>query len=183
MDAREAADSEAAQEAKRQDWEKRRAPPTDECATQAQLKFIEDLGGTIPINARKHEASELIGRLLAEREASESVTTTPTRSLKKDGDSKLRDMLASHRIKPGQTTFDVCLPARQPYEGKATLKQRDLIWHLGFRDQAVIDSLGKWQASALIDQIKTHKKQGGSSVILFLIVIVFAAVIFVRWLS
>ena len=35
------------------------------------------------------------------------------------------------------------VPEREPYEGKATLKQKAKLWHMGYHDQSVIDSLGK----------------------------------------
>lgn len=124
MEASEAAESEASREAKRQNLEKRRSRPTDDVATEAQMKFIEDLGGTISVNATKHEASELIGRLLAERDASESPPPLLPRSSKKPDDSKLREAIADHQIKAGQTAFEVRLPTRQPYEGKATLRRK-----------------------------------------------------------
>lgn len=45
------------------------------------------------------------------------------------------------------------VPDKQPYEGKATQRQKQRIWDLGFRDQSVIDTLGKRQASFVIDQL------------------------------
>ncbi|MDP3070964.1 MAG: hypothetical protein Q8N18_11790 [Opitutaceae bacterium] len=182
MEASEATESEASRETRRQDFERRRAPATDDSATMAQVKFIEDLGGTIPTGTTKHQASELIGRLLAEREevAGNSNSTSPPSS-KKAGDTKLMKATNAHKIKPGQTVFDVSLPARQPYEGKATLKQKDLIWSLGFKDQAVIDSLGKWQASALIDQMKSQRKPGSGPALILLIFIVIAVALVAKF--
>ena len=58
------------------------------------------------------------------------------------------------------------VPEKQPYEGKATQKQKQKLWDLGLRNTKTIDELGKRQASALIDQIlggyKEHfgKKNG-----------------------
>ena len=49
--------------------------------------------------------------------------------------------------------FSVSLPEKEPYEGKATQKQKQRIWELGYRDQSVIDTLGKKQAGILIDQL------------------------------
>lgn len=51
------------------------------------------------------------------------------------------------------------LPEKEPYEGKATQKQKQKIWDLGFKDQTIIDNLGKKQASALIDQLINAIKQ------------------------
>ena len=48
----------------------------------------------------------------------------------------------------------VTIPEKHPYEGKASLKQKRLLWDYGFRDQAILDNLGKVQASAMITQIK-----------------------------
>ncbi len=183
MEAREEAESEASREAKRQVWESRRTSGAEESPTKAQLKFIEDLGGTVSPDATKRDASETIGRLLAERESSESEPPGSPQSAKKATDEKLHQALAGHKVKEGQTVYEICLPARQPYEGKATLKQKDLIWSLGFKDQAVIDSLGKWQASALIDQIKAQQNSSGSSVLLGLIIVVVAIVVVVKLLS
>lgn len=48
---------------------------------------------------------------------------------------------------------EIDIPEKQPYEGKATQKQKQKVWELGFAEQEVIDDLGKAQASALIDQL------------------------------
>lgn len=50
-------------------------------------------------------------------------------------------------------TFTFTIPPRAPYEGKATQKQKHLLWQLDFKDKTVIDNLGKSQASSLINQI------------------------------
>ncbi len=52
-----------------------------------------------------------------------------------------------------ETHFQAALPEKQPYEGKATQRQKQRIWELGVRDQQLIDGLGKKQASVLIDQL------------------------------
>jgi hypothetical protein len=59
-------------------------------------------------------------------------------------------------------TFKYDIPKPQPYEGKASRKQKRLIWELGFRDTTIIDSLGRAQASALIEQLIAHgrKREG-----------------------
>lgn len=183
MDANEVGQSEASREARLQDWEKRRTSTNEESVTKAQLKFIEDLGGTIASGATKYEASELIGRLLAKGDAPQSSPSILPRSPKESDDAKLHEAIAGHQIKSDQTVFEVALPARQPYEGKATLKQKDLIWSLGFKDRAVIDSLGKWQASALIDQMKARRKLGSSSVFIFLVIVVVLVVLGLKALS
>ena len=56
----------------------------------------------------------------------------------------------SEQSAPG---FHAAFPAKQPYEGKATQKQKQRIWELGFRNRDVIDDLGKKQAGILIDQL------------------------------
>jgi hypothetical protein len=53
--------------------------------------------------------------------------------------------------------ISVNIPAMQPYEGKATQKQKQKLWDMGYEDQSVIDGLGKRQASALIEQLKQHE--------------------------
>lgn len=84
---------------------------------------------------------------------------------------------AAHRVQPGQTAIAITIPARQPYEGDATMKQKDFLWGLGMRDQAILETLGKWQASAVIDQIKAQQpKDSIAMVILFLVVLIFIAV-------
>ena len=45
------------------------------------------------------------------------------------------------------------IPEKEPFEGKATQKQKQKIWELGYKDEAVIAALGKKQASFLIDQL------------------------------
>ena len=82
--------------------------------------------------------------------------------------------VAAHRIQSDQTAFQITIPDRRPYEPKATLKQKDYLWGLGMRDQAILETLGKWQASSVIEQIK--KQQGNSMSGLLLVVI--ALVIF-----
>ena len=49
--------------------------------------------------------------------------------------------------------FRFSLPEKEPYEGKATQKQKQKIWELGYKDTSVIDGLGKKQASYLIDKL------------------------------
>jgi hypothetical protein len=50
------------------------------------------------------------------------------------------------------------VPDKDPYEGNASLKQKQFIWELGYHDQTVIDKLGKKQASAVIDQLIQSRK-------------------------
>lgn len=183
LEVREAAESEESRESKRRSWEELRAPRTDEGATIAQMKFIEDLGGNISNSASMHEASELIGRLLAERDGADS-DSVPLSPMRTAPDGKLRQAVAAYHPRPGQTTFEVSLPVRQPYEGRATLKQKDLIWSLGFKDQAVIDSLGKWQASALIDQLKAREQSGCGTILvvgIMIVVVVAIAILVSNW--
>lgn len=45
------------------------------------------------------------------------------------------------------------VPDREPYEDNATKRQKHKVWTLGYHDTTVIDSLGKNQASAVIDQL------------------------------
>lgn len=53
------------------------------------------------------------------------------------------------------------IPEKQPYEGKATQKQKQKIWELGCSDEKIIDELGKQQASWLIDNlIEAQRKRG-----------------------
>jgi hypothetical protein len=59
----------------------------------------------------------------------------------------------------------VALPEKQPYEGKATMKQKQKLWEMGYQDQTVIDSLGKRQASFLIDSIKGAENRAGAKAI------------------
>lgn len=52
--------------------------------------------------------------------------------------------------------FQFKLPDREPFEGKATQKQKHRIWQLGIKDEVLISGLGKQQASALIDALYKH---------------------------
>lgn len=81
---------------------------------------------------------------------------------------------AAHRVQPGQIAYEMSIPGRQPYEPNATMKQKDYLWGLGVRDQAILENLGKWQASAVIDQIKQEqgKKQNSSMAAALLVVII-----------
>jgi hypothetical protein len=55
--------------------------------------------------------------------------------------------------------FRFTLPEKQPFEGKATQKQKHRIWQLGLRDEELIRSLGKQQAACLIDALYRHHRQ------------------------
>ena len=73
---------------------------------------------------------------------------------------KFTEKILAPKKEDGIVEFQYTLPDREPYEGKATLKQKQKIWELKYRDQAVIDKLGKRQASFLIDVLlKAHKKE------------------------
>ena len=76
--------------------------------------------------------------------------------------------------------FKITLPDKDPYEGKATQKQKQKIWELGFRDQSVIDSLGKRQASILIDALlrDTNGQTAAPLIIFGLLFLIIGAVIF-----
>ena len=170
--ARDEAATESERESERLNFEKRQAVQKSEKPTEAQLKFIADLGGSLPLNATKQNASELIGQLLAERDEAEPAPSKPVRTKGKADDTALHKAIAAHKPAGAKWTIDARIPARQPYEGRATLKQKDLLWSLGFKDQAILDSLGKWQASALIDQIKTKQNSGCGGAVGLLIIIV-----------
>jgi hypothetical protein len=158
---------------RREDLKAQQAP------TEAQLKYIAHMGGVLSAKATKAEASELIDKLLAEQDPIEP----PTRLGSKNAaaQSALEKAVANHESRSNaKTRVSVQIPPRQPYEGKATLKQKDLLWQMGFKDQDVLDSLGKWQASSLIDQLKAAKK-GGCSSGLILLIIVIVVIVFVAF--
>ena len=46
------------------------------------------------------------------------------------------------------------IPDKEPYEGKATMRQKKRIWQLGYKNQEIINTLGKQQASSIITQIQ-----------------------------
>lgn len=50
--------------------------------------------------------------------------------------------------------FDV--PPRQPYEPNATKHQKNRIWKLGYKNQEVMDNLGRDQAEFIIRKIHTE---------------------------
>jgi hypothetical protein len=57
------------------------------------------------------------------------------------------------------TQVNLDIPVRMPDEEPATKKQKDYIRSLVLEiDEQQVNSLGKWQASALIDQIKIQKE-------------------------
>lgn len=62
-----------------------------------------------------------------------------------------RDYLG--RVSP-VTTVPRFTSERGPYEMDATPKQLEYLWDLGFRDCAILDRLGKHQASELIAQLR-----------------------------
>ena len=86
---------------------------------------------------------------------------------------ELERAIQAHKSKSGgDTSYDIKLPSRRPYEPSATLKQKDLLWALGVRDQAIIVSLGKWQASAMIDQIEKQRSNSGCLLLFGILVLV-----------
>lgn len=50
--------------------------------------------------------------------------------------------------------FLINIPDKEPFEGKATMKQKKLLWDIGYKDQEVIKNLGKQQASSIITQMQ-----------------------------
>lgn len=72
-----------------------------------------------------------------------------------------------------KSSFHVTLniPDKEPFEGKATQRQKQRIWELGYQDEDMIKQLGKKQASAVISQItRAYQKEHGrrSAVRMFL---------------
>jgi hypothetical protein len=64
------------------------------------------------------------------------------------------------------------IPDKQPFEGKAIQKQKQLIWDLGCRDEEMIANLGKKQASSVINQLskaqnRFRQEKGGRTAFLF----------------
>jgi polyhydroxyalkanoate synthesis regulator phasin len=126
-------------------------------AREAEFKEMET-----PVVSAKDEIPDIDRRV---------VKVSAQQQTKQDA---LASAVAAHRVQPGQTTFPVTIPGRQPYEPNATLKQKDYLWGLGMRDQTILEALGKWQASAVIEQIK--KQQSNSLPGILLVFITFALV-------
>ena len=78
--------------------------------------------------------------------------------------------------------ISVTIPDKEPFEGKATQKQKQYIWDLGYQDEEAISDLGKKQASAIIEQLKTaheHSDQatdGLATITLSVIVLVICGI-------
>ena len=53
-----------------------------------------------------------------------------------------------------EVKVSVTIPDKEPFEGKATQKQKQYLWDLGYQDEETIAEIGKKQASAIIDQLK-----------------------------
>ncbi len=68
----------------------------------------------------------------------------------------------SSEQKSSDTPVTIDVPPKEPFEGKATQKQKQLIWELGVRDEAAIAGLGKKQASIVIQQLKAAHHQVAS---------------------
>ena len=74
------------------------------------------------------------------------------------------------------------IPDREPNEEPATEKQLDFLRHLATFDESFLQTLGKWQASFLIDKVKETKedlragrlpkKRTGCGCVLFLVLLV-----------
>ncbi len=54
--------------------------------------------------------------------------------------------------------LNISVPEKEPFENKATKKQKEYIWNLGYKDEDLIKTLGKQQASSIIDQLKKQHK-------------------------
>ena len=72
------------------------------------------------------------------------------------------------------------IPDKEPYEGKATMRQKKRIWELGYKNQEIINTLGKSQASSIIKQIqetfrdvveKDSKKQSAKKMMMWAVVL------------
>jgi hypothetical protein len=104
----------------------------------------------------------------AESDDEEATTAKQPSGPESKTEAQKRALLAAFRAaeaKPkveGNEQFEIRLDERQPYEPKATMKQKDLLWSLGIKDQQILEALGKWQASAMIDQIKRQKQLQGN---------------------
>lgn len=70
------------------------------------------------------------------------------------------------------------LPEKLPYEGKATLRQKNYLWKLGIKDQASLDALGKEQASWLIDAVKAKSQVNGCVLKIVFIAVGIVAIIY-----
>lgn len=88
---------------------------------------------------------------------------------------------AATKVQGGGERVKFQLPDRRPYEPKATKKQKDLLWALGVQDVTFLEALGKWQAVAMIDQIKAKQNKEGN-VALFRMALIVGAVGFLIWL-
>ena len=51
---------------------------------------------------------------------------------------------------------DLAIPDRQPDEPEASPKQRAKLLELGLNDSKLIGRLGKWQANAVLDQLRAR---------------------------
>jgi hypothetical protein len=86
-----------------------------------------------------------------------------------EGDAKLKEVASVANetgAATGGTSVHFDLPQRRPYEPKATKKQKDLLWALGVQDVPFLEALRKWQAVAMIDQIKAKLSKEGNRALL-----------------
>lgn len=65
-------------------------------------------------------------------------------------------------IAEGGPTIKVAVQGRAAGEPKATAKQLDYLRQLGMTDRATLGTLGRWQASDLIDGLKKAEAARGS---------------------
>ena len=72
----------------------------------------------------------------------------------------LMDQLANSKkaMSKNEIQFSIDIPDKEPYEGKATMRQKKHLWDKGFKDQEIINNLGKQQASSIITQM--HETYG-----------------------
>jgi hypothetical protein len=59
-----------------------------------------------------------------------------------------------------EINITITVPDKLPFEGRATQKQKQMIWDLGFHNQEIIAELGKKQASEVITQLKLAHGRG-----------------------
>ena len=177
----------------------RRILANGEISAAERIEMEKEVERCLPPSQRAEAraARERVEALIAE---SKTISQAPTPELRREAEAPaplsrheekvkiqadaLKRAVAANAARapdPKGTHIHFNIPDRRPYEPSATMKQKDFLWGLGVQDQALLEALGKWQASAMIDQIK--QKQNGSSTGCIVVLAIAIVIIFGYLLS
>ena len=138
--------------------------PQDEESFQFELGHLQD-EGHVKSRISKATLDNLKAKMLEEDMMIEEAIETHhpelfTAKYKKDQEEQGRENRKLQKIGEFAPTIGVGkLEPLQKNEPKATIKQIEYLRQLGVRDEKALSSLGKWQASDLIDRTVNYRRE------------------------